>query len=381
MIRRALAIGTVAVTLALATPGAASSQAAGGGALLQSYSFTQADVIGLQDFTLLTAPFALSIPVTSFLSLQASGAYAQGEATGPEGAKATLSGLTDTEVGIAVALGRDRAVLTAGAALPTGQSTQTLEEAAVAGVVAAELLPFAVTNWGSGGGAGGDLALAFQGGGWGLGISGGYRAASEYEPYVGETFAYRPGNQLRFRLALDRDVGESGTISVLVGLQRFTEDQLGGNNLFRSGNRMEGVVSYAFALGLQSSALLYGGVYHRANGALLLEESTLEGANDSPSQQLFMGGANLRIPAGRRAALLPDIDVRVFRSEDGVGQGWVTSAGASLDLHIAGRRFGRRLMLSPTARYRFGHVVVREGSESDLTGWEAGVTLSVEVGR
>ena len=71
----------------------------------------------------------------------------------------------------------------------------------LAGVVAAELLPFAVTNWGSGGSAGGDLALAFQGGGWGLGISGGYRAASEYEPYVGETFAYRPGNQLRFRLA------------------------------------------------------------------------------------------------------------------------------------------------------------------------------------
>jgi hypothetical protein len=379
MIRRAVIATSVAVAATLPAP--ALSQAVAGGALFQSYTFTQAEVIGLRDFTLLTAPFAVSIPVTGFLSLQASGAFAEGEASGPEGAKATLSGLTDTEVGIAVALGEDRAVLTAGASLPTGQSTQTLEEAAVAGVVAAELLPFAVTNWGSGGGAGGDLAVAFQGGGWGVGISGGYRAAAEYEPIAGQTFAYRPGNQLRFRLALDRDVGESETFSVLVGLQRFSEDQIGGNNLFRSGNRLEGVVSYAFAVGLQSSALLYSGVYHRARGSLLLEESSLEGAHDSPSQQLFMGGANLRIPAGRRAILLPDIDVRIFRSEDGVGQGWITTAGASLDIHLAGRRLGRHLVLAPTARYRYGHVVVREGSESDLTGWEAGVTLRVETGR
>ena len=371
----------VLIALAEAAPQLVGAQAVGSGGLLQSYRFDDANAAGLSEFTLLSTPFAVSLPVGDRVSIQAAGAFADARALAPDGSEATLSGLTDTEVGIALALGADRVVLTAGAALPTGQSTHSLTEAAVAGVVAAELLPFAVINWGSGGGAGGDMAVAFQSGPWGIGFSGGYRAANEYEPLTGETFAYRPGNQLRFRLALDRDIGGSGTFSVLVGMQSFTEDQLSGSNLFRSGNRIEGVLSYAFAVGLRSSALLYGGAYHRANGALLIDESILEGAVDSPSQQLFTGGLDLRVPVDRKATILPGFDMRVFRSADGIGQGWVGTAGLTLDLILSGQRFSRRVALAPSARYRLGHVIAAEGSESGLTGREVGVMLRMETGR
>ena len=204
--RTRLAVG-VLVALVGAAPQSVAAQAVGGGGLLQSYRFDDANAAGLSEYTLLSTPFAVSLPIGGRVSIQAAGAFADARALGPDGSEATLSGLTDTEVGIALALGPDRVVLTAGAALPTGQSTHSLTEAAVAGVVAAELLPFAVTNWGSGGGAGGDVAVAFQSGAWGIGFAGGYRASNEYEPLTGETFAYRPGNQLRVRLALDRDVG------------------------------------------------------------------------------------------------------------------------------------------------------------------------------
>ena len=154
-----------------------------------------------------------------------------------------------------------------------------------------------------------------------------------------------------------------------------------GNNLFKSGNRVEGVMSYAFAFGLRSSAYLYGGVYHRENGALLTEDLIIDGAPDSPWQQLFLSGVNLRVATSRRVAFLGDGDIRVFRSQDGVGQGWVGTAGLTLNLVIAGRPSGSRVVLSPTGRYRYGHVVVREGAESGLRGWEAGITLRVETGR
>ena len=140
-------------------------------------------------------------------------------------------------------------------------------------------------------------------------------------------------------------------------------------------------MSYAFAMGLRGSALVYGGAYHRANGTLLVDDSSLAGATDSPSQQLFAGGLDLRLPVGRSATLLPGVEGRAFRSADGVGQGWIASAGATLEFLLSGRRSNNRVAIAPTARFRVGHVIVEEGSESDLTGWEAGLTLSVGAGR
>ena len=380
IVQRASLFSVLVITVLMA-PGGAQAQAAAGGGSFQYYSFRDAEAAGLESFALVTAPFAVGIPVAGLFSIDVSGAYAQGIATGPDGAEARMSGLTDTQLGFSILLGDDRVVLSSSLTLPTGKKTLTLEEAAVAAVVAAELLPFPIATWGTGGGAGGDLALAFQADDWGIGIAGGYWAAREFEPVPGETFAYRPGDQIQARIALDRDVGASGTFSVLLGIQRFGEDELEGTNLFQSGNRLEGLVSYAFALGLRGSALLYGGVYHRERGALLLEASQLDGATDSPSQQLFLGGANLLIPAGRRVTVLPDVSVRVFRSGDGVGQGWLATAGSALDIRVSGRSFGRNVVFSPSAKLRLGRVIVREDTESDIIGWEASVTLRVGAGR
>lgn len=359
----------------------AAAQVVGSGAVLQSYRFDDPSAAGLATIRLFTTPFAFTAPIGSTVVVQAAGAFAQGVATSPDGQRVTLSGFTDTYLGVSTAVGLDWLVVTARMSLPTGSYTHTAAESLVASVVAAQLLPFAVNTWGSGGSYGANVAAVTQTGGWGVGVAGGYSIASEYEPLRNQEIGYRPGDQLQVRLALDHDLGASGTFSALVGFQNFGDDQLAGNDLFRSGSRIEAMLSYAFAVGRRSSALVYGGVNHRANGTLLLQASALGGASDAPSQQLFLFGTNARVPVGRRSTFLPAVEARVFRASDGASQGWITSAGASLETRISGLPSGRRVVLEPSGRLRLGRVIVGEGIETGVTGWEAGVTLRVVVGR
>ena len=365
---------------ALTVPSVAAAQSFGVGPRAQTYTFGDPQAAGLESFTLLTLPYAVSTPLAGALSLSIGGAYAVGRATGSEGQEATLAGLTDTDVALGYAIG-DWLMVGADASIATGRSTLSTEESLVAGVIAADLLPFSVTTWGSGRRIGGTVAVATQAGAWGVGLAGGYRVASAFEPLPDQALTYNPGDELQLRLALDRDVAASSTLSVVVDYQRFSDDQLLETNLFKSGNRLSGIGSLAFPLGLRSSALVYAGVNHRSRGTLLLEESTLSGAGDSPSQQLLLAGTNLRVPLGRSVVVLPQAELRVFRAEDGASQGWVGSTGGSIDLRLLGNSAGTRLVLAPSGWIRLGRVIVEEGSETGLFGWEAALVVRVERGR
>lgn len=378
--RVAMALGLAALGLLLVAPSSARSQTVGAGATVQTYSFGDPDAARIESIQLLTTPFSVAVPIGSKVSVQASGAYARGTATTLPGREVSLSGLTDTYVGLSTTAGFDWLVITARAGLPTGSYRHSLEESLVASVIAAELLPFSIKTWGSGGSFGANVAVVRQLGGWGVGFFGGYDLASEYEPIRDQELAYRPGDQIRARLAVDHDVGASGTFSALLGLERHNNDQLSGVDLFRSGNRLEAMASYAFAVGGRSSALVFGGVNHRANGTLLSQGTTLGGASDAPSQQLFRLGANVFMPLGRRTTLRPTAEARVFRASDGASQGWLTSVGTAVGWRLTGTSTGRRLMLEPSGSVRFGRVIVSDGVETGVTGWEAGLSLRVVAG-
>lgn len=377
---RRLRLGAEAslVLLGLMPVGLSGQAAGGGGSTYEVYSFSDSEATGLDNVSLLTAPLALTLPVGQSLSLGVYSAWAQGTVQAADGQEVSITGFTDTEISIAISLGGDNAVLAGGFILPTGEATQSLEEVVVAGIIAAELLPFAISTWGNGGSAGGDLAFAFQAGQWGIGLSGGYRAASEYEPLLDESFTYRPGDRIQGRLALDRDVGTSGTLSFLVGYQRFRDDALNEQNLFRPGARYEGMISYAFAAGRRGSGIFYGAFNHRENGSVLVENPDLAGATDTPWQQLYRGGLTFLLPIGRSLTVFPDVEGRLFRAEDGIGQGYLASGGLGFDVTLAGGRRGTRLVLSPSGRFHMGNITIDADSDSNVTGWTAGVTLRVE---
>lgn len=364
MIRQAAVAGFALGLLAAGAAAQAPGVDAGAGVTFQSYSFSEAGAAGLDRVTLLTVPLAVQLRPLRQLELHVGSAFARGVVERQEGAESTLSGLTDTEVRLTWAARSDALRLTAIALLPTGQTELTAAEMDVAGVIAADLLPFALANWGTGGGLGLSAATALPlGGGTSFGISGGYVVARRYEPLAATSFAYRPGNQLHLRAALDHTFGRSAKAALQVAWQQYGEDEAAGSNLYQAGDRLQVVGSYAFAAGPRSSGVAFAGYLRRGEGRYT------DVVRVTPVQDLVYGGLGLRLPAGG-VVLTPLADVRVLGREDGREQGYTASVGTGVEIGM-----GSGLLFVPTARARFGNLEVASGIESGFTGFEVGAAL------
>lgn len=359
----ATAIATLAAAQALAAQAPERGLDWGGSFAFQGYTFSSAYATGIQSLTLATSSFFVgaTVPGASGLRLSLAGNYADGTVTHPDGTGVNLSGLTDTEIKAELPIGRDAVVVSAIADLPTGRATQSEAQAEVAGAVAADLLPFRISNWGSGGAFGLATAVARSMGGFGMGLSAGYMVAREFQPLAGDQAAYRPGNELRLQAAVDRTVGRAAKASLQVTAQRYSNDALDGNNLYRSGNRLSVIGSLAFASGYRSTGLAYGGVMHRAAGSFLTTQ-----ARTIAAQDLIVGGLGFRLPLGR-SRLVPSLDGRAFRTASGVGQGWLMGAGAALEIP------GDGATLTPSLRGRVGSLETAPGTRGAFQGLEIGM--------
>lgn len=366
---RACLIGAAAA--ALLSPALSAAQlppwSGGTGAGYESYRFGDADAVGIRSLSLFTVPFGARSTVWEEVEVEIGGAFARGSLTAADGSSSSISGLTDTEVRVSSPVA-DGVILTAVAALPTGHASHTQEEAAVAGALAADLLPFRVSHWGSGGGLGLNAAYAREVNGYGLGVSAGYSMAGEFNPITSQGVGYRPGNELRLRAVVDRNVGPAAKASLQLTVQRYGDDRFAGENLYRSGNRYQAIGSYAFAVGYGANAVAYGGVLHRSRGAFLGD------IQEAPAQDLFLLGGGARMPF-RQGMLLPSVDLRLFRTADGLGQGFTTGVGTSAEWPAG------RVTLAPTVRARFGRLLANENASSGFTGLDLGMFVRHGAGR
>ncbi len=353
--------------------GAAQAQTAGavggGGLFVETYRFADPDAAGVESLTLFTVPVAFRGPLGRVVSVEMAGAYARGTLTRPDGSEAALSGLTDTQVTLSATVVPDRVVLSAIGVLPTGRQKHTDGEAEVAGAISADLLPFRVSNWSTGGGIGLASAIAHSTGAVGMGVSAAYVVGREFDLLDAEDFAYRPGDQLSVRAVVDFAVGTAGKLSTQVAFQRASEDRVNGSNLYRPGSRVHVMASYTFRAGTGGSGILYSGLLHRAAGAYLLES-----ARDAPSEDLLLAGGGVRLPLrGTRLLLQPSVDLRIVRRADGTGQGYLVGAGAALEWRRP------TVTVLPSVRARFGKGLVREDVQSGFTGLDLG--FIVRFGR
>jgi hypothetical protein len=363
VIRRPLA----AVAVLLATAAGAAAQLpdlrGGAGITFEAYSFGSAEEVDLRRVDLTTLPVAAAVSLTQRVELSVRGAFATAQLQRADGQDVSLSGLTDTEVRVTTGLARDRLRLGFVALLPTGQTELTAEEMDLSGVIAADLLPFAISHWGTGGGIGVSAAMASPlGYDMAVGVSAGYVVAREFEPLAEEGFAYRPGNQLHLRAGLDRTFGRAGKASLQLAWQQFGRDLSGGANLYQAGDRLQAVASYSFPVGHLGSGVAYAG-YLRRQGGQFTEVVQLR-----PAQDLFYVGGGLRRPF-RDLMLLPSLDIRVVGNEDGLEQGYTITAGTGAEIPVG------RALLVPTARARFGSLTIRQGFESGFSGVELGASL------
>lgn len=363
-----VAASAVAAAVFLGRPGPAEAQQAeaGSGIVYQHFSFGEPESAGLESLSLLSVPVAARIRTFENLTLEVGTNWARGELTRRDGSASTITGFTDTKLTASLAIGEDAATLTAVAAVPTGKSSYSLEEVDVAGAVSADLLPFRLSNWGSGGGFGLRAATSRDLGPVGAALSVGYFRSGEFDPVEGQLVAYRPGDNLSVRAALDAPVGAAGEVGLQFALQHHGEDELRGTNLFRAGDRYQVIGSYSFALGSRAAGFAYGG-YHRRD-----EGTHLQGLRPVAAEDLFLAGGGARFRLGE-LLLRPSVDGRILRRESSPHEGWHVRAGATAEW-TAGT-----VTLVPTLRGHLGDVTVRPGAESGLTGFDLG--LSVRFGR
>jgi hypothetical protein len=336
---------------------------AGAGIMFEGYSFSAAGDVDLDRISLLTVPVSVRAVLMRQLELAVTGGYARGTLTRSYGDAVTLAGPIDTEVRLTWSTPRDRVRVSGIAQLPTGSAELSAAEMDLAGVIAADLLPFAISNWGTGGGVGISAAAAMPvGAGTTLGASAGYVVAREYAPLDATSFAYRPGNQFQVRVALDHSVGASGKASIQLSYQQFGSDRVEGDNLYQAGDRLQAMGSYAFAAAGSGSGVVYAGYQRREAGEYTTATRLV------PAQDLIFGGLGLRLPAAG-VVMTPSLDARIVGNEDGIDQGYTVrvGTGAEFDLGAA--------VVVPSARVRFGHLTVSEGAESGFTGFDLGVTL------
>lgn len=362
---RRMTLGCLASALVCTAPASAQigPLQAGTGVRLESYSFSSPETVDLDLITLLTVPVMVQVPLSPRLAVRVAGAYARGTLTRGNGSERELSGFTDTEVSLNVAVASGLVTLTALGLIPTGTNELTAEEMDVAGVVAADLLPFAISNWGSGGGVGLSVAAAVPASeNTSFGLAGGYVLAREFEPLADASFAYRPGDQLHLRAAVDHTFGVAGKASLQLTYLQLGTDESSGSNLYQAGDRLQALASYAFAAGARSSGIVYGGYLRRQEGHYTAV------ALITPAQDFVFGGIGFRMP-WRSLLLQPTVDVRVIGHDGGVDQGYTASAGTAVEIP-----FGRALIV-PVAKARFGNLTVRSGMESSFTGFELGLSV------
>jgi hypothetical protein len=375
---RRLACATVVLLAggaAAAVPATAQLNAAtfGTGVHFQGYDFD--DALGVKAANLLLVPFASQLPIGSRISADVYTAYARGSALIGE-TQHTLSGMVDTRIR-ANFQATPWALVTLGVNIPTGNAAHTDSEARVAAVLASEMLGFREASWGLGAGLTTGIATAHHIGSTGVGLGVSYRVASEFEPVADSTLKYTPGNEVRVRLGLDRNIGSSKLTGGFT-FQNYSQDRVQGVDLFQPGNRYRGDIAYSFRTSASAAWTLYAADIWREHGDVNVVDQTGAVVRDSTfstgTQNLLVAGIAGSMRVGS-IALAPSIDARKQTRSLPGGEGWLIGAGTEgteVPLHAGS------FAVTPGGRLTFGKIQGDTPENRSLWGGE--LSLSVRWG-
>jgi hypothetical protein len=355
----------LALALLTAAPAAAQAQAAvGAGITFQGYTLDEP--LGVRSANLLLAPIAARVAFGNALSVDAYGAWARGAAN-IGGTEYTIEGMVDTRVRASLTVA-PWAVLTLGVNVPTGTSARDGEEALVASALSTELLGFREASWGLGFAATTGVVTAHRVGDWGVGFGASYRHAADYAPSVADDFQYNPGDEVRLRLALDRNFG-ANKLTLGLTFQNYAEDRIDGQNLFQPGRRWRGDASWAFPAGA-GALTAYTAAAWRQRGDVFFDLATGQPTTGTVGgQRLAVAGLTGSVPVSPTLTVMPAADVRWIDRDERGGDGWM--AGIGLDLPV---RAGSAAIV-PGGRVRVGALKTRPGESRTIYGAEAGLTI------
>lgn len=373
------ALLTALLVTALAPAAVEAQHSFGTQAHFLGYDFDEG--LGADAAQLLILPVAYRVPIQERFLLDFYTAWAEGQVE-QNGATLSLDGFVDTQVKVSWRA-TPWAVVSLAANIPTGNESHTDEEAVVAAVLSSDLFGFREATWGTGFSLTSGIATATRFNEWGVGIGASYRLANEFEPVADSSFGYEPGDEVRIRLGLDRNIGETGKLNAGFTFQNFSEDEANGENLFQAGNRILADLAYAFRLGNQTWTLYAADIW-REEGDLSLDvvnEQTGAVVGDTVittgSQNLVIAGVTGGIPLSGPYRLQPALDIRhVSRDSPGAdtdedtGSGYIAGVGLEFPLRLYGT-----VDVTPRARFVFGSITDAEGEGQGVTGGELSLRL------
>jgi hypothetical protein len=323
--------------------------------------------LGVKSISEIAIPFVVVWPASPSLSFDVGGRYASVSYTADSG-KSTISGLTDVQARGVYQIVPDIAVFTVSVNVPTGKTELSSAQVPAAGAIASDMIPFPVSNFGSGFNVTSGLALAVPVGGWALGAAGSYRVNGNFTPLAplpdSAAVPYKAGGEFRVRVGADHIVGQS-RISLGVTVSTFGEDDYGGSPAFQSGTRFITQGSWSFPIGNAGMAVYAWDLYRAAGSEPITGTATQK-------RNVVTVGVAGSFQTGA-SVLRPMVE---FRNQS-LGAGTMSAAGRMFSL---GARYqlplGESLMLVPLARFDAGSVVNQVTSQSvSFTGWDVGVTL------
>lgn len=365
---------TIAVTIGASSP--ASSQDVAGevthtvaiGAHYQSFSFGKTGDV--EKANLLLLPITFQSALNSRTAVDGYAAYAKGAISG-SGKEYTLSGPVDSWVRLRWAV-NSWAVVAAGFALPTGVASHTGAEAAVSNTLANDLLGFREAAWGGAASGTFGVSTARRMGSTRVTLGGSYRLAGSFQPSVDTAMRYAPGDEARMRVGIEKEVA-GGALGAGLTMQRFTADKADQRNLFQSGNRLRGDISYtAGGWGLYAANLW------RAKGDLIIPIiNSLDGSKLRDTvvvvgwQNLMVFGASRSMRMGNSLMIVPSGDFKVRKRQDAGGDGWLGTGGIVVPFRVGGAE------LFPNLKITYGRIfssVVTTYSQK-VTGVELGMVV------
>lgn len=369
--------GALSLTAALAFGAAPASAQYTIGASVDYLGYTFDDGLGAQAAQLLMVPVALRYDATPALSFDVGSAWAEGRVESG-GRQLRLSGPIDTSIRGSYQA-TPWALVTLGVNVPTGNSQHSNDEAIVASLLSTDLLGFREASWGRGFAVTSSVAVARTFGSFGLGLAGAYSMRGKFKPSDDQAdLEYQPGSEARVRLGLDRNFGNS-TLTLGGTFISYTDDQAGGRNLFKAGNRVQFDASYAWRMG-GGVWTIYGADLIRENGDLTLTVLDAQGdsvgvaSTETPRQNLAMGGLIGAVRIGGGFVFRPHVDFKYQTREDAAGSdagsGWLVAAGGDIPIRVFG---GSDFF--PKARVLLGSITSPTGDGVTLFGLEFRATL------
>ncbi|HYL55779.1 MAG TPA: hypothetical protein VEU73_09405 [Gemmatimonadales bacterium] len=318
-------------------------------------------------------PLVVAAPLGRRLSVDLTTRYASAKVESFSGARATLSGFTDTQVRFLYTMNRDRLVGSLSFNLPTGQATVDSNEFRVAGAIGGNYLSFPVPNFGTAFGVTGGVAYAQHVGTWNVGLSSSLRYLSTYKPFVNNPLSYNPGVEGRFRIGADRLFGQASRLLLGLTVSTFSTDTYSGSTTAAFGPYGPGTRFI--------TELVFMRVVGRATvGASAWDYYRVAGdsaGTPSPQTKENVFNSELRVtyPVSPRLQIEPLLAFRQWSPADYRG-GRLTSGG----LLVRGT-LSDRLSATVQARYDGGWIYAQSNASAvstDLRGYGASVFLRYE---